>query len=282
MSHPATPEREVAWCEPQGRQWEGEAPSEPELALGSHTGSPSRNDSELPARGIEPPSALHEIETEAGPEEALIADESSYTTSQLDDEPHMAADDASWYEAPALPPPRQSRPPRQGPPSRKRPVKEAHTPDSDRAKHAVSRGKKGRKGEALHRPSHERAASPGRSRQVGRNLNRPSNLTRCHRRRTFWRLIGPGGNHSQRACPRDDSGKKRGQPWHASPTSGSLPAWIAGPPAAVFVLAVGLAGGILSWSWTADSYSVAIMTATLDGRRSKAPTRTASRIGRAA
>ena len=36
----------------RGRSWEGEAPSEPAQALGSHGGSPSRNVSGPPARGI--------------------------------------------------------------------------------------------------------------------------------------------------------------------------------------------------------------------------------------
>ena len=48
-----------------------------------------------------------------------------------------------------------------------------------------------------------------------------------------------------------------------SPAQWSLPGWIAGPPAAAFVIAVGLASCTLSWLWAAESYSASIMTARL-------------------
>jgi len=40
----------------------------------------------------------------------------------------------------------------------------------------------------------------------------------------------------------------------------NMPVWLAGPPAAVLVLAAGLAGCVLSWWWACDSYSASIMT----------------------
>jgi tetratricopeptide (TPR) repeat protein len=40
----------------------------------------------------------------------------------------------------------------------------------------------------------------------------------------------------------------------------NVPAWVAGPPAVLFVLAAGIAGCVLSWWWAADSYSAAMMT----------------------
>jgi len=44
------------------------------------------------------------------------------------------------------------------------------------------------------------------------------------------------------------------------PAHWSMPVWLAGPPAAVLVLAAGLAGCVLSWWWACDSYSASIMT----------------------
>ncbi|MFI5456870.1 MAG: hypothetical protein ACHRXM_15605 [Isosphaerales bacterium] len=43
----------------------------------------------------------------------------------------------------------------------------------------------------------------------------------------------------------------------------NMPVWLAGPPAAVLVLAAGLAGCVLSWWWACDSYSASIMTGRL-------------------
>ena len=61
------------------------------------------------------------------------------------------------------------------------------------------------------------------------------------------------------------------------PDQWTLPAWLAGPPAAVFLVAVGLAGCILSWWWASDSYAASIMTERLIDRRSDRPARAASR-----
>ncbi len=44
------------------------------------------------------------------------------------------------------------------------------------------------------------------------------------------------------------------------PGQWSPPVWLAGPPAAVFVLAVGVAGSFLSWRWAGDSYAASIVT----------------------
>src|SRR5271168_2646359 len=56
----------LARCEPRRRPWEGEAPSEPASALGSHGGSPSRNGSAAPARSIvapgPPPDRLYALQ----------------------------------------------------------------------------------------------------------------------------------------------------------------------------------------------------------------------------
>jgi tetratricopeptide (TPR) repeat protein len=40
----------------------------------------------------------------------------------------------------------------------------------------------------------------------------------------------------------------------------SLPVWVAGPPAALFVLAAGFAGCFLSWRWAGDSYTASVVT----------------------
>jgi hypothetical protein len=48
-----------------------------------------------------------------------------------------------------------------------------------------------------------------------------------------------------------------------NPAHWSLPAWVSVPPAAVLVIAVGLATCTLSWSWADESYSASIMTARL-------------------
>jgi hypothetical protein len=44
------------------------------------------------------------------------------------------------------------------------------------------------------------------------------------------------------------------------PEQWNPPAWLAGPPAVIFVCAVGLIASVLSWRWAADSYSASIMT----------------------
>ena len=77
-------------------------------------------------------------------------------------------------------------------------------------------------------------------------------------------------------------GSETGLTHPREPAQWTLPAWLAGPPAAVFVLAVGLVGGILSWWWASDAYAVAIMTARPDDRRPQGPARAASRFGRTA
>ena len=45
-----------------------------------------------------------------------------------------------------------------------------------------------------------------------------------------------------------------------APGQWSPPVWLAGPPAAAFVLAAGIAGCFLSWRWALDSYGAAIVT----------------------
>jgi len=45
-----------------------------------------------------------------------------------------------------------------------------------------------------------------------------------------------------------------------APGQWSPPVWLAGPPAAAFVLAAGIAGCFLSWRWAGDSYSASIVT----------------------
>ncbi len=60
------------------------------------------------------------------------------------------------------------------------------------------------------------------------------------------------------------------------PAQWSLPAWVAGPPAAVLFMAIGLATCALSWLWADESYSASIMTARLlaadrTGQRGRLP-----------
>ncbi len=45
-----------------------------------------------------------------------------------------------------------------------------------------------------------------------------------------------------------------------APGQWSPPVWLAGPPAAVIVLAAGIAGCFLSWRWAGDSYAASIVT----------------------
>jgi tetratricopeptide (TPR) repeat protein len=290
-------------CERGCRPGEGEAPPEPESALASLGGSPSRNTREVPARSVEPPSALQEIDAgrcdgeappdpvsslaslggspsqdvsegparsietasalekfDADTDEQPIADESSYTTSLLDDEPHSAADEASWYEAPALPTPRQGRPPRQSPSVRKRPVMDVHTADSDRAKHALSRGKKGAERRSVESPQPRDGGEP---RPIVANRPEPESSRKLTQMPSAKDILATHRS-SRKSLPVSlPAGRLRqvaGPTLAREPDQWSLPAWIAGPPVVAFVLAIGLAGGILSWWWTADSYSVAIMT----------------------
>ncbi len=49
------------------------------------------------------------------------------------------------------------------------------------------------------------------------------------------------------------------------PASWSVPAWVAGLPAVLFVLAVGFSGCALAFSWAGDSYNASIMTDRLLG-----------------
>jgi len=52
-----------------------------------------------------------------------------------------------------------------------------------------------------------------------------------------------------------------------------LPAWLAGPPIALFVLVCGTASCILSWAWAGDSYSASIMTDRLLSAKTGGPKR---------
>ena len=226
---------------------DGEAPSEPAAALGSHGSSPS---------------LFEDIWEGEAPSEPASEDESSYTTSLLDDEPHTAGE-ASWYEAPALPPPRQSRPPRPGPSVRKRALKEAHTPESDRAKSTVNRGKKGAEGRSVASP---RPRTGGEPRPLVANRPEPGSSPKLAQMPSAKDILATHRSRTK-SQPTSVSAGRLGH--DATPTLArepdqwTLPAWIAGPPATAFVLAIGLAGGILSWWWTADSYSVGIMTRVL-------------------
>ena len=152
-----------------------------------------------------------------------------------------------------MPTRRQSRPPRPSSSTRQRPVKEAHSPDSERAKHAVSRVKKVAEGRNVEsqppwtggepRSLAANRPEPDSSRQLAQ-MPSAKDILATHRARansqpTNW----PAGVSRQEAAPT----------LAREPDQWTLPAWIAGPPAAAFVLAVGLAGGILSWWWMTDS-----------------------------
>ena len=94
---------------------------------------------------------------------------------------------------------------------------------------------------------------------------------------------GNSGNTSQPTTARGDAGDRQGaeSPKDAptparEPAQWSLPAWVAGPPAAVLFMAIGLATCALSWLWADESYSASIMTARLlaadrTGQRGRLP-----------
>ena len=79
---------------------------------------------------------------------------------------------------------------------------------------------------------------------------------------TFWQRIATADVQSRARAGRADD-----RPGCATlsrpPAQWALPGWIAGPPARVLVVAIGLACFTLSWLWAADSYSASIMTARL-------------------
>jgi tetratricopeptide (TPR) repeat protein len=74
--------------------------------------------------------------------------------------------------------------------------------------------------------------------------------------------------HRSMARPQPANPQARRQQKHAGPTLAcepshwTLPAWLAGLPAAFFI-AAGLAGCVMSWWWALDSYSASVMTAHL-------------------
>ena len=275
----ATPEPYVAPSEPRDRPGEGEAPPAPASSLDSHGGSSARNVSEEPAQSMAPASALEEIDT--GPEEKPIADESSYTTSQLDDEPYMAADEMSWYEAPALPPPRQSRPPRQNSSSRKRTVKEAHSPDSDRAKHAVSRGKKGAEGRSVASPQPRKG---GETRPVAENRPEPESSLRFTQMPSAKEILATYRS-TAKSLPTSLPAQRPVR--EAGPTL----ARAARPMDAAGLDCRSAGGGVSPGFRTGRGHPVMVVDGgfllrrhhdpTLDGRRSKARARPAARFGRA-
>ncbi len=60
------------------------------------------------------------------------------------------------------------------------------------------------------------------------------------------------------------------------PAQWSVPAWLGGLPALIFVVSIGSAGTMLSWRWAGDSYAASQMTARLfatdrAGQRSPLP-----------
>ena len=79
------------------------------------------------------------------------------------------------------------------------------------------------------------------------------------------------------ATPRRQGASHQDAPTPArEPAQWSLPAWVAGPPAAVLFMAIGLATCALSWLWADESYSASIMTARLlaadrTGQRGRLP-----------
>jgi tetratricopeptide (TPR) repeat protein len=76
-------------------------------------------------------------------------------------------------------------------------------------------------------------------------------------------------HHPQAAALSTRTSARRRQTSRAVPTEArgpgqwNLPAWLAGPPAALLVMAAGLAGCVLSWWWACDSYCASIMTSRL-------------------
>ncbi len=214
------------------------------------------------------------IETVA--DENPFADGPPLTTNEFEAESNALAADESSYELPALPPPRRSKSGRQGASVRKRPAKEQETADADRAKHATSRGRKhadGRK-DAPVQARTERAPRPLVANQQGDEAS--PKLTEMPSAKDILATHETRRNTQAMRLQAGRPGQEVRPTLARPPDQWALPAWVAGPPAAAFVLAVGLAAGILSWWWTDDSYAVAIMTERLlaadrTGRRGALP-----------
>jgi tetratricopeptide (TPR) repeat protein len=136
-------------------------------------------------------------------------------------------------------------------------------PDPRRHRQASSRGKSGlgARSEASHRTGVDRDSRPtGQYPPDPRSAAKPEKMpsakdilaTHCSRPRPQATPV-----QAVRKTPRDAPTPAR------EPAHWSLPAWVAGPPAAVFVMTAGLASCTLSWLWADESHSASIMTARL-------------------
>jgi hypothetical protein len=180
------------------------------------------------------------------------------------------ANDESWYEMPAqaenpwvaADDPVVERPVRPTRSTRSRAGKPALTADSDRPRTA-NRGRRSRDSKSEDTPRPQAAGEP---RPVGHEtLERapdvitpawPSakHILASHRN-------GPNSRRSETSAGR--SRPDTGLTVPREPGHWRLPRWLAGPPAVLLVLTLGLTGGLLSWRWAKDAYAIAIVTGRL-------------------
>jgi tetratricopeptide (TPR) repeat protein len=223
------------------------------------------------------PSVGAMIETSAP--EPSFADLPPENLVSLDDEPRPKTDDESWYEMPilVLPPETKSgestpetttRPARS---SRQRANKTSLKTESDRPRLSSSRSRKN--SEPKNEPS-VRAPIDREPHSNSANRAEPAPDVKAAQWPSAKDIMA---SHRTRAKPPVAS-VAAGRPMPETgltvprePAHWTVPVWLLGPPVAVFVLAIGLGGGVLSWRWATDAYAVSIMTGRLMSADGRAP-----------
>jgi tetratricopeptide (TPR) repeat protein len=221
------------------------------------------------AESLEAAITAHEIAAQGQPEhieEPISATPSEpepraeTTAAALErDEPPLAAEPA-LFEATGAPAETAVSPTGS---SSGRPDELPSRPDPGRRKQASNRGKNalGPRKEPSHQIRMDSESGP-----TGLDPSEPRSAAKPEKWPSAREILATHCNRPRPQTTPAQTGRKIPTDVHTlarAPAQWSLPAWVAGPPAAAIVMAVGLATCTLSWLWADDSYSASIMTARL-------------------